>query len=104
MLRATPIGIDKAWSKPKALACLRISFWPNRSPSPPKAVLHDTRNASARLMSPPPLHCSPWKFCSLWVVCGRDSSFGAGSCDDGLKRPLESAAAVVITLKVDPGG
>src|SRR3954451_15296791 len=103
-LVALVIGTSDDEPKPNASACRRSALAPSFRPRPPNAVLHETRSASARLIWPPPPHCSPAKFCSLCVVSGRVSWLGAGICVLGVNRPLDSAAAAVITLKVDPGG
>jgi len=50
-----------------------------------------------------PLHAAPPKLCSVAVVSGRSSSVGATSGVSGV-MPDSSAAAAVISLKVDPGG
>src|SRR5207248_7208985 len=83
-LGATDIGIFTDEPNPKASACRCSALAPSLRPRPPNAVLQETRSASARVIWPPPLHCSPSKFCNLCVVCGRDSWLGAGSSDDGV--------------------
>src|SRR3954449_7207715 len=103
-LAALTIGMEIESPKPKAPACFSRAEAPSRSPKAPNAVLQETVSAWVSVICPAPPHVSPWKFCSLCVVCGSASWLGAGSCDCGLKRPLLNAAAVVMTLNVEPGG
>ena len=51
----------------------------------------------------PPRQCSPPKFWRLCVVCGRSREGGFGNVVFGF-IPFSSAAAVVTSLNVEPGG
>src|SRR5437763_4588487 len=54
------------------------------------------------MVGAPPRQCSPPKFESLWLVWGRLSWAGLGNFVFGV-RPASRAAAVSISLKVEPG-
>lgn len=67
-------------------------------------MLHEYRSAmvSVALLLPPQF----WRFSFTrgTVVCGSGSSAGEFTCVSGLYLPLDSAAAAVTSLNVEPGG
>ena len=72
-------------------------------PSWTNAVLHDFAKASRSEAVGPPPHGVPPKFSNVAVLSGNGIRAAAGSWTSGV-APFCSAAAVVITLNVDPGG
>ena len=72
-------------------------------PSSTKAVLQERANASRRVAVGPPPQAEPPKFSSVAVLSGNAIRGAAVSCVFGV-APACSAAAVVITLNVEPGG
>ncbi len=72
-------------------------------PSSTNAVLHDLANASRSEAVGPGPHDAPPKFSSVAVLSGSGIRGAAVSWVSGV-LPACSAAAVVITLNVEPGG
>ena len=72
-------------------------------PSWTKAVLQDFANASRNDAVGPPPHDVPPKFSSVAVLSGNGIRGAAVSWVFSV-APACSAAAVVMTLKVEPGG
>ena len=89
--------------RPNACAVDFNASAPVSMPSSTNAVLHDLANASRSEAVGPPPHGVPPKFSSVAVLSGSGISGRAVSAMSGV-APVCSAAAVVITLNVDPGG
>src|SRR4051812_50090116 len=73
-------------------------------PRLPKAVLQEIRSASAKLTWLFGPHGCRSSLGSTAVDCGRSSTAGAGSCVSAWYLPVERAAAVSMSLNVEPGG
>lgn len=91
-------GMPVGSLKPKRSAAATSFGAPSRAPSGANTELHDSANASASVppqASPPAFERStPSSTAWVWT----------GNAVDGLTIPAWSAADVVMTLKVDPGG
>ena len=101
---ATCIGIGAGLSsRPNACAVDFSASAPVSMPSWTNAVLHDLANASRSEAVGPPPHGVPPKFSSVAVLSGSGIRAAEVSWLSGV-APVCSAAAVVMTLNVDPGG
>ena len=63
----------------------------------------ETVRAWASVMVDPPVQWESAKLWNRWVVWGSFNAGGLGKREDGV-YPFSSAAAVSISLNVDPGG
>src|SRR5690348_4216911 len=102
MLVATRCGrCSSGPPKPNAAACRTRAAWPTRVPRIANAVLHEVTSASSsdsRLLLP---HDSPAKL-RIGLPGPNDADGGESMTVSGVS-PWLSAAAAVMTLKVDPG-
>ena len=100
----TLMGMSRSSPKPNLSACSRIASPPSSMPSQPKAVLHESCMATARVtlsFGPQAPGCELGRPTS---VCGRSSTAGPG-IDESLSHcPSSMAAAAVTILKTEPGG
>ena len=90
-------------SRPNASAVLRSASVPVLMPNSTKAVLQDCANASCSEAVAAVAARAPPKFSSVAVLSGNGICDAAVSWSSSV-APVCKAAAVVITLNVDPGG
>src|SRR5699024_9386892 len=96
-------GIDRSWPKPNFRACSSSASPPTSMPSWAKDVLHDM-TSDCWIDTVPLPQAPPPELRIVALVCGRSSSAGPSSSESFVYSPDSSAAAAVMTLKVDPGG
>src|SRR3954454_14014662 len=103
-LGVTVSGICNGRPNPNFSAWSASAFDPSDMPRLANAVLHEIRSASARLTWLFGPHGCRSSLGSTAVDCGRSSTPGADSWESAWYLPVESAAAVSMSLNVEPGG
>ena len=104
VLGVTVSGTCRVRPNPNFAACWLRASAPRVMPRLPNAVLQEIRSAFSSVTWPPgPQGCRS-SFGRVIFVCGSGSSAGPGIRVSGLYRPVESAVALVMSLKVEPGG
>ena len=95
--------VEVAVAEAELLRLLAQGVVADSMPSQPNATLQETLSAWVSVTRLPP-QSVPLSLGRLVSVCGRSSVAPPGTIDSGVYCPLESAAAAVTSLNVDPGG